>query len=155
MWRCAASLERIDPGLKEPLGDALARELARPSAPGHVMWCLGRLGARVPLYGPANAVVPPEVAGRWVAAILGYSVTGARETADQVFALGQLARMAGDRARDVDEATRAAVVGRLESLGVDEGVIGPVRELAELTAGQRNVAFGDALPAGLRLVASG
>jgi hypothetical protein len=155
MWRCAASLERIDAGLKQPLGDALARELARPGAPTHALWCLGRLGARVPLYGPANAVVTTDAAQRWIAAILGYSANGSREAADQVFALGQLGRMSGDRTRDIDEPTRAAVVARLESLGAEEGVIGPVRALAEITAGQRNVAFGDALPVGLRLVVAG
>ncbi|GIW87168.1 MAG: heat-shock protein [Isosphaeraceae bacterium] len=151
MWRCAASLERIDPALKVGLGDALARELARPAAAGHVLWCLGRLGARVPLYGPANTVVPTEAAERWIAAVLGYTPGNAREAADQGFALGQLARMAGDRARDVGEETRAAVLARLEQLGADAGLIGPVREIAEMTAGQRNVAFGDALPVGLRL----
>jgi len=155
IWRCAASLERLDARHKEPLGDALAKELARPTPPHYAPWCLGRLGARVPLYGPANAVVPPEKAARWARALLDRPFAPGRETADAVFALAQIARVSGDRARDLDEALHAEVLDRLAALGADEITLAPVREYREMEAAQQGQALGDALPTGLRLVIKG
>ena len=120
MWRCVASLERLAPALKEPLGQALLKELARPAMANHVLWCLGRLGARVPLYGPANTAVPRETAERWCLALLDRPIQPGRETTDAIFALAQLARVSGDRARDLDESLRERVLARLEALGADE-----------------------------------
>jgi len=152
MWRCAAALERLPATVKEPLGDALVPELVRPTLANHVLWCLGRLGGRVPLYGPANTVVPRETAERWTRSLLGRSFVQGRETSDGLFALAQLARVSGDRARDLDEALRAEVIARLAQLGADEAALRPVREFHELEAAQQSEALGDALPVGLRLV---
>jgi molecular chaperone DnaK (HSP70) len=151
IWRCAASLERLGANLKEPLGDLLAKEVARPTIPAYALWCLGRIGARVPLYGPANTVVPPEKATRWTRAILERDFVEGRETTDAIFALSQLARVSGDRARDLDDETRMAVVTRLAELGADAETLHPVREYRELEAGQQGQALGDALPMGLML----
>jgi len=151
MWRCAASLERLSAEIKRQLGDALAGELARPSLPAHVLWCLGRLGARVPLYGPANTVVPRETAERWVERLLERDYAAGRETADAIFALGQIARFSGDRTRDLDDAIRERALDRLARLGADEATLRPVREFHEMEAAQEAQALGDALPIGLRL----
>jgi molecular chaperone DnaK (HSP70) len=155
IWRCAASLERLDAGAKQALAAGLVGQLKRPDAPAPALWCLGRLAARVPLYGPANTVIPPQVALPWVEMLAGWQPAGSREAADLVFALAQIARVSGDRARDLDDATRARVVARLEALGADDDAIGPVREYRELKAAQQGVALGDALPIGLRLVRDG
>jgi len=152
IWRCAASLERLDPKQKEPLGDALAKELARPTLPHYAPWCLGRLGARVPLYGPANAVVPPDKATRWARVLLDRPFATGRETADAIFALSQIARVSGDRARDLDDPIRSEILDRLAALGADEAALDPVREYREMEAAQQGQALGDALPTGLRLV---
>jgi hypothetical protein len=153
IWRCAASLERLDSKLKEPLGDLLANELTRPTLPPYLLWSLGRIGARVPLYGPANTVVAPETATRWTRLLLDRIFSAGRETTDAIFALSQLARVSGDRSRDLDEATRLDVLARLEPLGADESTLQPVREFHELEASQQGQALGDALPTGLRLLA--
>ncbi len=152
MWRCVASLERLAPALKEALGQALVKELARPNMANHVLWCLARLGGRVPLYGPANTTVPRETAERWCLVLLDRPIQPGRETTDAVFALTQLARVSGDRARDLDESLRARVLARLEALGADEAAMRPVREYHELEAAQQGQVLGDALPVGLRLV---
>ncbi len=152
MWRCIASLERLSPSQKEPLGDALVKDLSRPNPPSYALWCLGRLGARVPLYGPANTAVPNDVARKWLAALVDRPFAPGRETVDASFALAQLARVSGDRARDVDEELRARVIRRLEALGADEAAVRPVREYHELEAAQQGQALGDSLPVGLRLV---
>ena len=155
MWRCAASLERVAPDVKESLGDALVKEFAQGSPGAHVYWCLGRLGARVPLYGPANTVVLKETAERWTRVLLDHSFAAGRETGDAIFALAQLARVASDRARDLDEPLRQAVIARLTALGADENEVRPVREYHELESAQQVQALGDSLPIGLRLVREG
>jgi molecular chaperone DnaK (HSP70) len=155
MWRCAASLERLAANLKEALGEPLVRDLKRPNAPAYALWCLGRLGARVPLYGPANTVAHREVAARWVTALLEREYAPGRETTEAIFALAQLARVSGDRARDLDEPLRARALVRLTQLGADERALRPVREFHELEAAQQGEALGDALPVGLRLVGAG
>jgi molecular chaperone DnaK (HSP70) len=155
MWRCVAGLERITPDQKEALGQALVRELARPAGtplPGYVPWSLGRLGARVLLYGPANVTVPRATAERWIEALLDREFAPGRESADAAFALAQLARVSGDRARDVDDTLRARVLDRLAALGAGEALLRPVREYHELETEQQGQALGDSLPVGLRLV---
>jgi molecular chaperone DnaK (HSP70) len=155
MWRCASSLERVAADLKEALGDALIKEFSQPSPGSHVFWCLGRLGARVPLYGPANTVVRRETAERWTHVLLGHAFAAGRETGDAIFALAQLARVANDRARDLEPPLRETVIGRLIELGADEDELRPVREYHELESAQQVQALGDSLPIGLRLVREG
>jgi molecular chaperone DnaK (HSP70) len=159
MWRCAASLERLTPDQKLALGQSLVKDLvrsgARPGSAGYALWCLGRLGARVLLYGPANATVPSTSAERWIEALLARTPASARESADTVFALSQLARVSGDRARDIDEELRTVVLARLAELGAEEAALRSVREYHELETEQQGQALGDALPVGLRLVTEG
>ena len=156
IWRCVAALERLPANLKEPLGDALAGEIARPGPiPVYAAWSLGRLGARVPLYGPANTVVPPVQAARWAQVLVDRDFAPGRETQDATFALAQIARVAGDRARDLDDPIRALVLTKLAALGADDAALAPVREFQEMQAAQQGQALGDALPAGLRLLAVG
>jgi len=152
IWRCAAGLERLAPTLKGPMGDLLLKELSRPTIPGYALWSLGRLGARVPLYGPANAAVGREVAERWAARLLDRAYEPGRESADAAFALSQLARVSGDRARDLDEGLRGRVADRLRSLGAAESMVLPTLEFQAREAAEQGVALGDALPVGLRLV---
>jgi hypothetical protein len=153
MWRCVAALERLEPSQKVGLGDVLAKAIARPQAPRSSTWCLGRLGARVPLYGPANSAVSKEVAERWTAPLLQVEPSTARETEDLIFALSQLARVSSDRTRDLDDQTRDRVLDRLNALGADDDAMAPVREFQELRSKAQGVALGDALPIGLKLVA--
>ncbi len=152
MWRCAAALEQLTPAIKDALGDSLLKESALSAPAPYALWCVGRLGARVPLYGPANTVVARETAERWTGRLLAREFASNREKSDAIFALAQLARVAGDRARDLDDTLREAVLKRLIELGADESVLRPVREFHELEQAQQVQAFGDSLPIGLRLV---
>lgn len=152
MWRCAASLERISTEQKESLGQVLVKELSRPNLSNHVLWTLGRLGARSLLYGPANTAVPRGTAERWLDVLINRDYASGRETADAVFALGQLAKVSGDRTRDIDTELRMRVLEKLGNLGAGEGELKPVREYTEREAGEQGQALGDALPIGLRLI---
>ncbi|HEY3800985.1 MAG TPA: Hsp70 family protein [Kofleriaceae bacterium] len=153
MWRAAASLERLQVGNKLKLGDELAQRLATRKGREDVvhLWALSRIGARVPLYGPLNLVVSPSHLKPWLAALL----TGDWPEPDKVaFPLAQLGRRTGDRARDLDDATRAQLADAVRALPGGERAVVLLEQVVELEAREERAILGDTLPAGLRLVAS-
>ena len=95
----------------------LAEEAAAAAERGRTtdqeLWALARLGARVPVYGPLNCVVPRERAAALAERLL--ACPWPRPDA-YAFALAQIARAAGDRERDLDPALRQRVARRLEEL---------------------------------------
>ena len=152
MLRCLASLERLPIPAKVALGDELGRRLSMRNLPAPptvalYLWALGRIGARAPLYGPLDAVVPPQTAATWLRGILG------RDWPDRpaiAFSVAQLARRTGDRSRDVDDDVRTEVAGWLAAAGADrEATL--VTDVVILDVPEQVMAFGDTLPAGLRL----
>ena len=156
MWRVRRRLEQLTPAIKESLGDVLLKEIAHARLRLRLLWCLGRLGARVPLYGPANTVVRKESPSAGRRHCSSRSFAPGRETGRRDLRLGQLARVAGDRARDLDESNFGQqVLARLTELGADETALRPVREYHELETAQQAQALGDSLPIGLRLLSEG
>lgn len=154
MWRTIAGLERISASNKGKLGDELLRRLESKknrTEPIH-FWALGRLGARVPLYGPLNAVVDSQKVGKWIRAALSYDWPNPDKAA---FPMAQLGRKTGDRARDIDEDLRAELAERLRNTPGGTRTAKLVEEIVELEAREERVALGDSLPAGLRLVSDG
>jgi molecular chaperone DnaK (HSP70) len=151
MWRVLANLERVEVGKKIKLGDELGRRMESKkgrSEPVH-WWALGRIGARMPLYGPLNAVVPPEHASRWLTQLLDADWPDPEKAA---FGAASLGRRTGDRARDIDPELRERLAGRLEEIDGAERIVRLVREVVSLEAREEKVALGDSLPPGLRLV---
>jgi molecular chaperone DnaK (HSP70) len=149
MVRCAASLEHLEPAQKAALGELLLGRLREePARAATAAWALGRLGARVPLYGSAHRAVPPEVAAGWLEALLAVG-PGAVDGAP--FAAMQLARCTGDRARDLDPALRESTVAALAKAKAPARWVQLVREPVALEAQDEARALGDSLPAGLRL----
>ncbi len=152
MWRTIAGLERISASSKGKLGDELIRRLESKkdrAEPIH-FWALGRIGGRVPLYGPLNAVVSPQKVNKWLEAVLSYDWPNPEKAA---FPMAQLGRKTGDRARDIDDELRAKLAQRLHSCPGGTRTAKLVEEVVELEAREERVALGDSLPAGLRLVA--
>ena len=95
-------------------------------------------------------MVPPDTAGQWLDAILALDW---KKVEPAAFAAVQIARMTGDRTRDLPDALRADVVSRLEAANAPPGWIAMVREVVELDAADEGRVFGEALPAGLKLIA--
>ncbi len=151
MWRAVASLERAPVAHKIKLGDEVMRrmETRKGREDGVHLWALSRLGARVPLYGPLNLVVPASAVKRWVDAALAWDWPEADKAA---FPLAQLGRRTGDRTRDLDDATRARLAAAVRALPGGERAAVLVEQIVELEAREERVALGDTLPAGLRLV---
>jgi hypothetical protein len=152
MWRAVASMERIAAKQKAELGDALLAQIEKKKLGEQSLWALGRLGARVPLYGSVEGVVGRKVAEKWVERVLTMAWKG--ET--HALAAAEIARASGDRARDLDEGLRRRLAERLRTALREDGerlariVLEPVAREAR----EERLAFGDSLPSGLRLVAT-
>ncbi len=152
MWRTLANLERIDPSEKIKLGDELMRRLETKKGRDQFLhfWALGRLGSRVPLYGPLNCVVPAQRVGQWIDQLLEWDWPAPDKVA---FPMAQLGRRTGDRSRDIDDEQRTRLAERLRTTPSGDRMARLVEQVVALEAREERVALGDTLPAGLRLVA--
>jgi molecular chaperone DnaK (HSP70) len=143
-----SSLERVPPARRSELGGWILEKTWTSKDPR--LWAaIGRLGARVPAYAGVHHVVSPGVAERWIDHLL-REKWDAVPTAPQ--AAVQLARVTGDRGRDVSERARREVERRLAHVGAREELIRPVREYVPVAEAERAALFGEGLPVGLRLV---
>ena len=149
MVRLAAALERVPAMHRIEVGKWLLERLARPAEKAHTWWALGRVGARESLYGSAHTVVPPETAAEWLQAVLALDWKAVEPAA---FAAAQLARLTGDRSRDLAPALRDEVARRLAAIRAPQSWITMVREVVSLDDADRRRSFGEALPPGLRLL---
>ena len=147
--RMVGSLERLDVASKVQAGLWLVERAEREGPQPHTLWAIGRLGARVPFYGQANACVPPPQAAAWAKRLLGLQKARAE---DLVLPLAQLARLSGDRARDLEPAIRARVEQRLVEAKAPELLLRFVREVVVPGSGEEQRVFGESLPSGLKLL---
>lgn len=149
-WRLLGSLELLPVPVKVELGDLLL-PLAEREKVGAVrdaaVWALGRLGARAPMYGPLNTVVPPDVAARW----LGQLIDAALPEEAVAFSLVQLARRTDDRYRDLPEAVRGRALAWLDRRDMPQHYRELVAVGGSLEETEAGLMFGESLPRGLRL----
>jgi hypothetical protein len=150
MWRVVASLERLPVHNKLKLGDELIRRLEpRKGREDAVhLWALSRIGARVPLYGPLNAVIAPGKIKDWLAQLCAWDWP---EPDKAAFPLAQLGRRTGDRTRDLDDAARDQLAAVVRAMPGGDRAAVLVEQVVELEAREERVALGDTLPAGLKL----
>jgi molecular chaperone DnaK (HSP70) len=149
MARLAAGLERLPAGRKAELGELLLQAGRKPADSAQRWWALGRLGARVPLYGSVHEVVPRALAEAWLDRLLKIDW---RTLEPAAFAATELARMSGDRERDLEPAMRERLVERLRKEKAPQRWIDMVQEITELDSKEESLVFGESLPPGLRLV---
>ncbi|MBA5688952.1 Hsp70 family protein [Rugamonas apoptosis] len=180
MLRLGASLERIPGNYKAEIGAWMLMQLeqattalqrtaaakggaaARSSsakadatakaeaAQARYLWGLSRVGARQPFHGSAHDTVATETVAQWLAAILALDW---KKVEPAGYAAAHLARMTGDRSRDVDEALRAEILRRLAAVGAPANWSAMVREVVQLDQADEKRLLGDALPPGLKLIA--
>ena len=150
LLRTLGALERLSLESKREVGDwFLAR--TRDTASRGAVWALGRLGARVPLFGSAHQVLPLEIAARYAEALLVLSDDRWKPGEETAFAAAQIARRSGDRARDLAPELAARVAAKLERAGAPTAWRRQVDEIVPLEAADAERAFGERLPAGLRI----
>ena len=150
MWRTLANLERLAQGSKQKLGDELLRRMESKKGLSEPLyfWALGRIGARVPLYGPLNAVVPAERVEIWLSQLLDRDWPNPEKIA---FSAASLGRRTGDRARELSDQVRRQLADKLQTMGSQRSAT-LVEEIVELESREERVALGDSLPPGLRLL---
>ncbi len=150
VWRLLGSLELLPVRAKMELG-AMVLDLIPKKKMEHaraaLAWTLGRLGTRVPLYGPLNVVLPAEAVSGWLSRVM--DLRG--HDPSDALAVMQLARRTDDRYRDVDDALRDRVLDWLEDHSASEHYRQLVRDGGRLDDEEQGRVFGESLPQGLRL----
>ncbi len=146
-WRLLASLERLDAATRVKIGDEVVRRLRRDEGNASLLWSIGRLGARTPIYGPLTSVVAASDAGRWLEEL----VANERSTPEVFAAIVQIGALTGDPLRDLDELVLDAARQRLRDTGVEPDQARPLYEVVAATFADTSRAFGEPLPNGLRL----
>jgi hypothetical protein len=146
-WR--AFWSGCPPARKIDLGELLLARLARKGESPQLWWAVGRLGTRVPAYGSAHDVTPASTTAAWLEQVLALNWKAVTPAA---FAATLLARLSGDRERDVDENLRRRVLQRLRAAKSPASWLRMVEEVVELDEADTGRVFGEALPPGLRLV---
>ena len=150
-WRLVASLERLSVSEKTELGRLALQELPRrknEKIRPALLWAIGRLGSRQPAYGPLNTTVAVPEVTRWVETLLSIAAD------EKAFGLTivQLARLTGDRFRDLPEPIRSQAAAKLRQLGTTEHYAVLLTEGGKLQSEEEAAIFGDSLPLGIRLV---
>ncbi|MBN1590201.1 MAG: Hsp70 family protein [Pirellulales bacterium] len=151
VWRLLGSLELLDTSTKIELGGMLLDLLPKPRmAPVRpsMGWAVGRIGARRPVYGPLNTVVPSEVAVKWLRRVM--DAPGDEPLAS--FAVMELARRTDDRYRDLPDKARAEVVRWLQAVGAPDHYGQLVEQADRLDTEEQGLVFGEALPKGLQIL---
>jgi hypothetical protein len=147
-WRLLASLEQLPATARVSLGRELLERIKANPGNKSFLWSLGRLGARIPLYGPLNCVVPAETAAEWARALLKLE----EMTPDLASALAQLGARTNDPARDISDELRDTLGKRLSAANMSKDLMESLREYVPPARADALRIFGESLPEGLRLV---
>ena len=117
------------------------------SCRGAILWTIGRLGARLPAYGPLNSVVEATTVSRWLEALLRHPLSDA----NYGLALMLCARRVNDRYRDIPDELRDEVLEQMRNSVIPEHYITLVRHGGQLEGEETAKILGDSLPLGLRI----
>jgi hypothetical protein len=149
--RSLGSFELLPVSTKIELGgmllDLLPRRKMEPVRPA-ILWALGRIGARVPVYGPLNGVMPTDTILLWLDGIM----RAADEDPVQRLAVMQLARRTGDRYRDLPDKQRRKILKWLATQNAPAHFAELVRDGGQLDSEEQGLIFGEAVPKGLRIL---
>ena len=161
MLRLGAALERIPVAYKTEIGDWLLGRLekslaapakGRPGDPGadsRMLWALGRIGARQPVYGTTHDGVPVEAVTGWIETLLALDWKRIEPAA---FAAVHLARVTDERTRDLPLALRERIAQRLVAIDAPPIWIQMVRQRVMLDEATERRVLGESLPPGLKLM---
>jgi hypothetical protein len=148
LWMLVANMERLYVKDKIQWGRLLLSRMQPNQVRHQHFWALARIGARELLYGPADRVVPPEEATKWIDDILSREWQQTKPVGNT---LAQLARKTGDRTRDLDQ----RVVDRLlDWMSQHPGMAEQKRYLLDvipIARQEERTLYGESLPAGIVL----
>lgn len=112
-----------------------------------VLWAIGRVANRDPIYGPLHLVPSSEHATQTVEDLLHHEI----DLPEWSFALMQVARKTGDRYRDIPMDLSEQVIAKLTMRNVDSEKIRSIREPQLRSSADQADALGDSMPLGLSL----
>ncbi len=144
------SFELLRNNIRQQMGEMILDFLPRPRFEAirpALLWALGRVGSRVPVYGPLNVVLPAAVIEEWLPRMRELDAT---EPAVQL-AMMQMARRTRDRFRDVNDAARSDVLRELDNGDAPGRFLELVEAGGKLDDQEAGLVFGEALPSGLKL----
>ena len=152
LLRLVGSLELLPKSEKSQLGRWLL-ELQKVKkwsfSSAAIFWTLGRLGSRVPTYGPLNAVIETAEVELWLEQLLARPAVDHESTYQ--LALLQCARLVNDRYRDIDSELRERIIVQLKQTTAPEHYITLVASGGQLAAEEATQILGESLPLGLSL----
>jgi hypothetical protein len=147
-WRLLASLEHLPASLRASLGEQLLAKIKKEPADKSWLWSLGRLGARIPLYGPLNCVVAVDAALKWLETLLDLPEC----TPETASAVVQLGSRTNDNLRDIDDGLRGKAIARLTAAGIADELSRGLHSYIPPAQADAIRIFGESLPEGLRLL---
>ena len=149
MLRLFAAVEAVPWQYRQEMGQWMLQRLAQPGESVQTWWAIGRLCTRVPLAANAHQTMPPDAVAEFLAATLAQDW---RKNDTAMFAAVQMARMTGDRARDLPDDARAKVLGKLRAAHAPARWAAMVEQVQQMDAQDAKRSLGDSLPPGLVLV---
>ncbi len=149
-WRLLANLEHLQATIRASLGHELMAKIRKEPDDAIWLWSLGRMGARIPLYGPLHSVVGPEIAGEWLKGLLDLP----KLTTGTGSAIALIARRTDDRSRDIDEVLRERAISSLMALRIGEETVHLVAKCVPPERADAVRSFGESLPFDLQVVSS-
>lgn len=152
MLRLFAAMEAVPWSYRQEMGQWMLQRLKRPDESVQTWWAIGRVAARQPLAANAHLVMPPAAAQEFLDATLQQDW---RKNETAMFAAVQIARMTGDRARDVPDAVRQQVLEKMRASGAPERWVTLVEQVVQMEAEDQKRSLGDSVPPGLVLLPPG
>lgn len=149
--RAVGAFELLPVGTKLDLGSAGLNLLKRGKVRGlrpALLWMVARLGARRPAYGPLHQTVDADHVKLWLDDVMNLEGDDAIDS----FTVMQLSRKTGDRYRDLDEGTRDRVLKWMDRVQSPKSFRRLVRDVGTLDSEEQSLVFGEALPAGLKIL---
>ncbi len=148
LWMTLANLERLGQDDKAARGKQLLKTLhPKKSRPQH-WWSLSRIGAREPLYGPIDRVLSPGLVTSWIKTILSKQWKNPQPVG---MALSRMARLTGDRKRDLDPEMLEEIINWLSPYDWAAPHIRVLKEVVPVERQDETQMFGESLPSGIHL----
>ncbi|MCP3875692.1 MAG: hsp70 family protein [Desulfobacteraceae bacterium] len=148
LWMAAGNMERLLVKDKIVLAKVLIPQLKPGKNQSNLLWTLSRLGARELLYGSIDRIVPPKEVVKWINRVMRIAWKK-NDPVDNLIV--QLSRKTNDRTRDIDQESKSKIIDWLSLRDTKEINIKIINEKQDIALKEKNIQFGEKLPAGLIL----
>jgi len=148
IWMAIANLELISADDRANWGRFLLDQLSPKKSRPQYWWAISRLGAREPLYGPIDRTISAAETGSWIQSIMAKNWRNPKPVG---IALSQLARLTGDRKRDLGPDVLKHVIEWLGPYDWSGPCIRILKEIAPIARQEESTLFGESVPPGIVL----